>query len=230
MRLPGIALLMAALFGCQAAHAAGFETALHERIEAFVHAQARPGSQVRVPSLADFALPDHLSNVQVSLSTHDREDFAGHTPVTVVLNHHGRELRRGVVTVEVVRVRRVPVTVRPLPAGATIRPDDLRIEAVEADSLPDDVRLDASRIVGLRTTRSLRAGTPLRGSLLGEAPAIARGDRVRLRVEQGALRIDAIGRAREDGRVGERVRVVNLQSRRELIGVVSPDGTVYVAF
>ena len=45
-----------------------------------------------------------------------------------------------------------------------------------------------------------------------------------------SLRIQALGKVREDGREGELVRITNLDSRRELVGRVASDGAVDVSY
>ncbi len=50
--------------------------------------------------------------------------------------------------------------------------------------------------------------------------------RCELVYRQPGLRLSALGVAQADGALGERVRVVNLDSRRQLEGVVSAPGEV----
>ena len=52
---------------------------------------------------------------------------------------------------------------------------------------------------------------------------------VRLNFRSGALAIEGLGKARQDGRPGDRIRVINLDSRREIVGTVTPSGEVDVA-
>ena len=60
-------------------------------------------------------------------------------------------------------------------------------------------------------------------------PAVKRGQLVTLRLARGSLQIFARGKAREDGRTGDTIRVQNVDSRREVVGVVAGDGVVDVA-
>ena len=82
----------------------------------------------------------------------------------------------------------------------------------------------------MASRRSIPAGRTLRTDWF-EAPAvIGRGDRVRLVLHAGGMRIEGIGQALSDGAVGEVVRVRNADSRREVHGRVAPDGAVHVVF
>ncbi len=59
---------------------------------------------------------------------------------------------------------------------------------------------------------------------------VERGSLVELVLERGALRVRAQGKAREAGHLGESIRVLNRDSRREVVGRVGEDGRVHVAF
>jgi len=48
--------------------------------------------------------------------------------------------------------------------------------------------------------------------------------------ERGGLRIEGVGRAVSDGALGEQIRVVNLESRREVSGHAIASGLVRVDF
>ncbi len=228
------ALALASTAPASAAGAAGerWERALAGHIQEYVRLRLHdPGARVVVPALSDFRFPDGIEGgVGVKLSTSRRGSFRSHVPVTVSLLKGEREIKRGVVTVRVERRRAIPVAARALPARVPIGEDDVRLASVDASSMPDDALLDSASIVGRETTRAVSAGVPLRAAYVQDAPAVSRGQLVRLRVENGALRIEAVGRVREDAAVGDRVRVLNVHSRRELVGVVGEEGVVHVEF
>ncbi len=188
-------------------------------------------SQIRVPSLEDFRLPDETRGpVELRLSAGDREDYHGPTPVTLSFLAGGQEIRRGVVTVDVKRSARALVASRGLRAGQLVRAEDIQEVSLDVNRVPRDPVHSPYELVGKRTTRFVSAGTPWSDALVSDPPAVERGDVVTLRLVRGALRIEKRGRAREDGAAGERIRVTGSDSRREIIGVVGGDGVVYVPF
>lgn len=212
--------------------AANGTAGLRERIERFVRSRLSPPPlRMEVPSLEAFRLPGiDPDRVEVQLDAH-AEAFAGTSfPVTVVLRVDGEEVKRGVVTVQVEARARVLVADRALPRGTRVRAEDIRSEWRPRSSLPPGRVDDPKRLVGRRTTRSVPAGAPWRSDLVRDAPAVTRGQVVRLELHHGALRIEATGKARDDGRAGDRVRVLNLDSRREVVGRVGDDGAVHVSF
>ena len=181
-----------------------------------------------MPPLAEFEVEGAEAPVEEHLWGSPREDFAGSAPVTVSLVSAGRELKRGSVNVHVRREGRVLVASRSLPVGHVIAAGDLVEQAVDRPAA-DAIR-DRSLLIGRQTARSIGRGTVWRETLVKDAPQVTRGELVRIRLHSGALRIDGIARARQDGAAGDRVRVLNVESRRELVGTVTEDGVVHVAF
>jgi flagella basal body P-ring formation protein FlgA len=57
-----------------------------------------------------------------------------------------------------------------------------------------------------------------------------RGDVVRMVAESDVLRVAAKGMAKENGAVGERIRVMNLRSRKIIYAQVMDEQTVQVEF
>ena len=64
----------------------------------------------------------------------------------------------------------------------------------------------------------------LREGEVGPPRLVRRGRAVTMTYEREGLRITALGQAQDDGALGEAVRVVNADSRRQVQGVVAgPD-------
>ena len=59
---------------------------------------------------------------------------------------------------------------------------------------------------------------------------IQRGDRVEILARRGSLVLTAVGEARQDGQGGETIRVMNSDSRREILCQVQAPGQVSVEF
>ncbi len=214
------------------APAAEKDFALAPLLEAFVVEQlGEHPTEIRIPPLPHFKLPGlAAADADVELRLDGKREFAGSVPITAVVRRDGRVLRRGVVTVQVETRAPIWITRRPLGRGEEIRADDL--EQVEADqrSLRGARVLTPAEMVGRRTRRAVGAGKPLRAHWVEEVPLVHRGKRVRLLFQSGSLRIEAAGEAKEDGGIGDHVRVRNLESRRDLVGEVGADGAVHVAF
>jgi flagella basal body P-ring formation protein FlgA len=144
------------------------------------------------------------------------------------LSSAGRELRRGVVTARIRIDGTMLVVARTLPKGSLVGPSDVREQPCDVTAIPAGAPEGADALIGLRTVRALAEGVPWRTDLVEQPPLVLRGQRVALRLVAGGLRLDARGKAKQDGRPGEMVRVLNEDSRREIVGRVAPDGAVDV--
>jgi len=107
---------------------------------------------------------------------------------------------------------------------------DLQVVSRNVALQPPDVLTDPKDALGKRMTLSLNGQEALRKSAVEVPPLVKKGDRVTLLVEKNHFRITAVGEVKEDGREGERVRVVNISSRKEIHGRVIDAHTVQVEF
>lgn len=214
------------------ASAAVVPAGLEARIERFVRdcAPQLPTS-IEIPPLGDFALDDvDPETVDVRLSARSRQRFAGAVPITVTLVSDGREVKRGIVTVQIRVQRPAVVATRPLRKGKILRPADLQIESRDLSALPTDWIADVASVVGQRIRRGVSPGVPLRSLWIEAAPLVVRGQVVPVRLVHGALLIETRGRARSDGRAGDRIRVARGEGLRDIVGTLGTDGVVNVEF
>ena len=117
---------------------------------------------------------------------------------------------------------------RPLKKKHVISPSDLVVRQLSLTQYGDGLMVQPEALVGKRMVRSVRRGTPIYGELVEEVPVVRRGDRVTLLLEAGALSIMALGQAKEDGILGQKIAVLNLDSKKVIYGEVADASTVRV--
>lgn len=223
------------LLAAASARAEGGEppTWLRAQIEAWVLAHL-PDEPVHV-SLPPFDgdwVPQELdpAGVEVRIEAPSDEPLSGRVPLALALVREGRTLARGEAEVVVQVLARELVATRSLERGEMVAEGDLELRPLAPGARLRGRPLAPEAIVGKRTRRRVPRGAAWREEWVEAAPLVSRGQPVRLRYASGALRIEATGVAREEGGVGDLVRVHNPASRRELRGRVAPDGSVHVAF
>ncbi len=69
---------------------------------------------------------------------------------------------------------------------------------------------------------------PIRGDQLEIAPLVRRGDRVTITVRSKGLQIVTSGKAKQDGQLGEMIRVMNLESKKNVYAEVVNAGDVLI--
>lgn len=204
---------------------ADLEAFIRERVE------GEPRS-IDLPSLRafDFEVAAGAGEVRTELSSQSEVPLQGRVAISVSLFVGDRLLKRGVVSPHVAMPDRVLVATRSLARGHVLSPADLVLVERDRSTSPRDVLRAPREVVGLRVKRSLPADQILRAQDVEPVPVVERGDRVTLVLQRGALMIQATGKAQETGGIGDWIRVVNLDSKREISGRVDQEGRVHVAF
>jgi flagella basal body P-ring formation protein FlgA len=130
----------------------------------------------------------------------------------------------------VYEMAQIPVPKRLISAGDIISADDLEWQAVHLTRLSGNSLTDAEQLVGRMAKRPLKAGQILRQSDVAVSPVIRKNDLIRLVVKTGQMTLSVQGKALQDAALGQSVRVVNVNSNRQLSGTVIDAGTVAIGF
>ncbi len=122
------------------------------------------------------------------------------------------------------------VTRENLNRGRVVQVQDLELVRMPWAQLATGVALTSSdELVGRSLRRLVNRGTPLMAAFLETAPSVKVGDLVELTVQAGPgvfIRSRAV--ARQEGRLGESIRVEQSDTRRTLQAVVTGDKAVEV--
>ena len=119
---------------------------------------------------------------------------------------------------------------RALPKGSPVSGDDLGSKETYVSENDLIYPKDLQDVAGKVLKRDVAPGMVLTTLILDSPQVIRRGETVTVVVENKQLLVKTKGKAEEPGRVGERIRVKNLSSDREVVGRVADDGTVVVEF
>jgi flagella basal body P-ring formation protein FlgA len=124
----------------------------------------------------------------------------------------------------------VVVTRKPLGRHKPITEDDIELQTMDLSDLPGGVITDPGAVLGKRTRRAVGAQIPLRADLVELPPLVKRGDLVVIVAESNGLKITTLGQVKKRGRLGERIPVVNMDSKKILYARVIDSNTVKVDF
>ncbi|MDI6794309.1 MAG: flagellar basal body P-ring formation chaperone FlgA [bacterium] len=148
-------------------------------------------------------------------------------PVKITVD--GEEYRRDQVGFKVKQFQSVVVAVRHLDRHHLLAGEDLKIASKEIrGSSRKTFYQTPVELIGYQTKHSIQEGTPLTGDMVDIPPLIHRGDIVALESTWGRITVSALGQARSDGRAGERIAVLNCDSKKVVEGIVSSEGIVVV--
>lgn len=115
----------------------------------------------------------------------------------------------------------VPVLTRTLQRGDLISAADLDWQAMPPDMLSKVSLTDEQQLIGAEARRRLSPGRILTSRDVGAPLLVLRGKPVRVIYAERGLKLTARGTARDDGAIGETIRVINPNSRLEIQGVAT---------
>lgn len=158
------------------------------------------------------------------------DTLAGKIPFTVNFDVDGKFYKRVWASATIQIFTNVVVTKKPLGRHKPISEDDIEMQRMDLAQLPSDVITDPDVVLGQRTRRAIGSQTALRPNLVEFPPLVRRGDVVVILAETAGLKLTAVGQVKKKGRLGERIPVVNFDSKKVLYARVLDSNTVKVEF
>ena len=169
-------------------------------------------------------------HITYKVSAPRSRQLMGRCPIAVDFSVDGH-LQKKVWATAMIEVRGpVVVTRKPLGRYKPIAAEDIEVQTLDLANLPANVLSDPDAVIGKRTRRTIGALTPLRADSIELPPLVKRGDLVVITAESENLKITTLGQVKKKGRLGERIPVVNLDSKKVLHAVVVDANTVKVDF
>lgn len=219
--------------------ATGIEAQFVARLkEAFSHKMDLPQDsfEVRAEKLVFFpaVASDTLAKSEIldvmGLGTSGAQRIDGLFTMSVTLRAPDKSVREHQVSGLLTVVGPVWVTTGVINRGHVISASDLQIVRLPWSQLATGVALTRKEALLGRASRNLlNSGTPLFGSFLETAPSVQTGDTVELTVQSGpGVLIRSRAVAKQDGRVGDFIRVEQSDTRKPLQALVTGDKSVEV--
>ncbi len=123
---------------------------------------------------------------------------------------------------------RIPVLNRKVAKGHIIRQGDTEWLELDAGRIKPNTITELDQLVGQAARSALNPGRPLHVRHVRKPVLVAKGSLVTIVLQVPRMRLTARGKVLENGSRGDTVRVMNIKSKRILVGVVSEAGTVRV--
>lgn len=157
-------------------------------------------------------------------------DWIGAVAFSVNLMVDGKKVDRLTVPAHLDVWSDVIVTTRPLGKYEPIGENDIRIEKMNLARVSSSVIDSADDVFGRRTKRNIAANCILRKDMVEIQPIVKRGEMVQVLAESPILKISVKGIAKQDGAKGDRIKVVNIRSKKVIYARVVDGRTVQVDF
>lgn len=140
----------------------------------------------------------------------------------------GRPVRTIWVTADIRITATVAQATKRLPYGTVLTGDDFKIVRAEIPDPRSSYIRSAEMGSGKVLRRTLKPGELITGDALSDPLLVRNGDTVRLRLENSNIRVVMLARAEQNGRMGQSIRIRNLDFARTLRALVVGPGEVLV--
>lgn len=168
--------------------------------------------------------------VALHVSAPKHTDWLGAIPFRLVIAVNGQRRMGLTVPVNIEVWSDVIMTAKPLGRFEPIDRDDIKVKKMDLARVPSNVLVKVDEVLGKRTNRNIAANCFLRNDHVEMPPIVKRGDMVEVVAESPMMKISIKAIAKENGRQGDRIKVVNLRSKKILYALVVDDQTVRVEF
>ncbi len=117
---------------------------------------------------------------------------------------------------------------RPIRRGEVIDEKDIYKTLLNIRQIPKSAVMNQDMVVGKTLRQSIPANRTIRENLIEDIPVIKRGQNVVLLFDNGQLNIKTNGAAKESGPIGKYIKVINISSKKQVIGKIIDNHTVKV--
>lgn len=174
----------------------------------------------------DFAVRD--GDIQIVWSVSPQYDYVGRGSFRGEIMVDGEHEHTVVVRADIESFAPVVVASADISRGDTIGQTDISVQRHPRTSLGGDFFEDPSEVVGQSARSTLRRGAVVTSRQVQARQVVRRNHMVQVETRAGNLIVRGMGRAKEHGRVGDRIILENPGSGEEFMGIVREDGTVLV--
>lgn len=122
--------------------------------------------------------------------------------------------------------RNLPIASRNLAAGKVVEEADIKWVVSEMTAYRFGYALEKDQLIGMAVRFDQTAEQAFRSSQLTAPNVVKRGDEVTVEAKLGAIKVVSQGTAMSDGRIGQQIRVKNIQSQRLVMARVVGSGRV----
>jgi len=122
------------------------------------------------------------------------------------------------------------VAARPVRRNQLITREDVAVVDVNLLDLPYGCITDPDEAIGRRAIRMIRANAPFRIGDIEIPESVKKGELVTILAQSAAISLRSLATARESGRIGDVIKVANVDSGKEISARVVDNGIVAVEF
>lgn len=126
--------------------------------------------------------------------------------------------------------KNVLVASQQIQKGSILTASDMTLKQTDVARLHHGFFESSDAGIGKKLTRRILVGAVITPGMLRSPRLISRGQQVSIVAQSGRMKVRMEGKALANGAAGERIKVLNVKSRKKLEGIVTPSGEVKIDF
>ncbi len=148
--------------------------------------------------------------------------------ITAGVSCHGDKSWTIYLSAKVSMMQQVLVASRALTRGSIITKKDFQLQARNITRLHQGFLQDPADAQGKTLKRNLRKGKVITPRLIATPLMVKKGNHITILADTSGINVRMAGKALTNGAMGDRIRVQNMSSKRELEAIVAAPGIVKV--
>jgi flagella basal body P-ring formation protein FlgA len=141
----------------------------------------------------------------------------------------GRAISTASAVLQIKATAAVLIAADTIPVGQALTTQNTKCESRDVTRIKDPILQSAANDQSWVARRSIQAGAVITGADVALPPDIRSGDQVTLTVKCGTVAIRTSAEARQDGRVGDSIRVRSSVSNEEVRARITGSGAVEIS-
>ena len=210
----------------QAAPAETLEQYLSDKIVADYHLDP---DQVRIAIVRSALENNEVDGYDIEAYPVTQAQPRGRFSMTVELFRDGARVERGSVSLDIRIFADLPVPIQNINRHELLTDDMFTFKRFDITSITEKLLTEPSQWEGCRAKHNLTADRYIPMRRVEKLPDVENGQPVTIIGSSGILEIHARGQALQNGAVGEKIRVKNVDSRKILTATVTAPGVVEIS-
>ncbi|MBM4053988.1 MAG: flagellar basal body P-ring formation protein FlgA [Planctomycetes bacterium] len=177
----------------------------------------------------DVMLPSGSGNIRMEVSQVNASKNRGRVQMVVRIYIDDKQYQKIPMYFDIRHFEDVVVANKRINRNDILTAEDIAIKRIETTRLPGVTTYDSIEpLLGKRVLYTILPDKPIAQNMVDDPAVIKKGDLVKILVKIGNLSVLSKGIAKEDGYRGRVIKIMNIDTKRELYGEVKEDNTVKV--
>ncbi|GEM_PF-1728362 len=165
----------------------------------------------------------------VSVDGYGKENPKGQVVVYFSYFKNGSNVYKTNGTVRVGVLKKVLTSTVPVKSGMPFSSDNIKYETRDIARVYEEPFSSEEELLGMVASKYIPSGRIITKSLAKITPVVSKGEMLRVLYRKGALNLEASGVAKQKGAKGDKIKVMNVDTRKIIYATIVDSTTVVIS-